>query len=118
MSQRFQITQERSVSILQFILPSTLDTIEIDGLIATVLSQLDGKGRERWMVDLSKVDYMGSSMLGLLVNMRERIRQAGGTLVLWGMSPQLLRIFKTCCLERLFTIANSRDRAMELVGAT
>ena len=68
------------------------------------------------MVDLSQVGYMGSSMLGLFVNIRERIRQAGGTLVLCAMSPPLLRIFKTCCLERLFTIAKTRPDALALVS--
>jgi anti-anti-sigma factor len=55
-------------------------------------------------------------MLGLFVNMREKIRAAGGVLVLCGMSAALTRIFKTCCLERLFTIAKSRADAMNLVA--
>ncbi|MGD0542045.1 MAG: STAS domain-containing protein [Tepidisphaeraceae bacterium] len=114
--QRFQITQEYAVNVMQFVLPVTMDTMEIDGLIEAVLKSLEAKGGEPWVVDLAQVEYMGSSMLGLFVNVRERIRQGGGTLVLCGMSPQLLRIFKTCCLERLFTIAKSRADALALVS--
>jgi len=115
-SDRFQITLEHSANVLQFFLPSTLDTMEIDGLIEEVLKQLASKGEQRWVVDLSQAEYLGSSMLGLFVNMRERVRQAGGILVLCGMSPQLLQIFKTCCLERLFTIAKSRADALALAA--
>jgi anti-anti-sigma factor len=115
-SQRFQVTQEYSVNVMQFVLPVTMDTMEVDTLIDAVLKTLDGKNAESWVVDLSQVGYMGSSMLGLFVNVRERIRQGSGTLVLCGMSPQLLRIFKTCCLERLFTIAKSRADALALVS--
>jgi anti-anti-sigma factor len=115
-SQRFQVIQEYSVNVMQFILPVSMDTMEIDTLIEEVLKSLDSKGGEPWVVDLSQVGYMGSSMLGLFVNIRERIRQGGGTLVLCGMSAQLLRIFKTCCLERLFTIAKSRPDALALVS--
>ena|SRR5208337_2033897 len=115
-SERFHITHEQSANILQFVLPSTIDTMEIDGLIEAVLKQLASKGDQRWVVDLSKVEYLGSSMLGLFVNMRERIRQADGKLVLCGMSPQLMQIFKTCCLERLFTIAKSRPAALALAA--
>ena len=115
-SNRFQITREQATNVLQFVLPSTMDTMEIDGLIESVLNQLATKGEQRWVVDLSQVDYLGSSMLGLFVNVRERVRQAGGKLVLCGMSPQLLRIFKTCCLESLFTIAKSRADALALAA--
>ena len=114
--ERFQVQVEQSVNVMQFVLPSTLDTMEIDSLIESVLKQLDSRGGETWVVDLSHVDYLGSSMLGLFVNIRERIRQGGGTLVLCGMSQQLLRIFKTCCLERLFTIAKTRAEAIALVS--
>jgi anti-anti-sigma factor len=115
-SDRFKITHEQSANILQFVLPSTIDTMEIDGLIEAVLNQLASKGDQGWVVDLSHTEYLGSSMLGLFVNMRERIRQAGGILVLCDMSPQLLQIFKTCCLERLFTIAKSRADALALAA--
>ena len=116
MPQRFQINQDSAANILQFHLPPILDSMEIDGLIDSVLGQLDSKRDGRWVVDLSQVEYLGSSMLGLFVNMRERIRQGGGTLILCGMSPQLMRIFKTCCLERLFTIAKTRGEAIALVS--
>lgn len=115
-SERYQISEEQSVQVMRFALPTTLDTMEIDGLIASVLQQVESKPGQRWVVDLSQVDYMGSSMLGLFVNIRERIRRNGGALVLSGMSQPLLRIFHTCCLEKLFTIAKTRADAMALVG--
>ncbi len=113
---RFHISTENTVQILQFALPSMMDIIEVDNLIEAVLKQLEANGKARWIVDLSRTDYLGSSMLGLFVNIREKIRQAGGVLVLCCMSPPLTRIFKTCCLERLFTIAKSRADAMALVS--
>ena len=39
-----------------------------------------------------------------------------GRLVLCGMSPRLTEIFRSCCMDRLFTIARSRREAMELAG--
>jgi len=114
--ERFDISQERSAQVLQFFMPITLDTMEVDGIIEAVLQQLESLPNQRWVVDLSRVDYLGSSMLGLFVNMRERIRHAGGSLVLCGMSSQLQQIFKNCCLERLFTIAKSRNDALTLIS--
>jgi anti-anti-sigma factor len=114
--ERFDITQERGANVLQFFMPITLDTMEIDSIIEDVLRELEPRGSERWVVDLAKVDYLGSSMLGLFVNLRERIRHGGGALVLCGMSAQLQQIFRNCCLERLFTIAKSRNDALTLIS--
>lgn len=58
---------------------------------------------------------MGSAMLGLLVNVRQRVKAARGKLVLCGLSPQLASIFQACCMDRLFTTA--RDRARALIAA-
>ena len=41
------------------------------------------------MLDLTDVVYMGSSVLGLMVNVRQTIKSAGGKLVLCGMSERL-----------------------------
>jgi anti-anti-sigma factor len=60
---------------------------------------------------------MGSSALGLMVNIRQCILQAGGDLVLCGLSPQLLRIFRTCCMERLFRISKTQADALKVVGS-
>jgi hypothetical protein len=37
--------------------------------------------------------------------------------VLCGLSPRLLQIFHTCCLERLFTIVKTCDEARRLLKA-
>jgi anti-anti-sigma factor len=116
MPRRYQISQDSTANILQFSLPPILDSMEIDGLIESVLEELNSKRDQSWVVDLSQVEYLGSSMLGLFVNMRERVRQGGGVLVLCGMSQQLLRIFKTCCLERLFTIVKTRGDAIAQIS--
>jgi anti-sigma B factor antagonist len=116
MPDRFEITEDRKVNVLRLSLPDGIDTMEIDTIIDGVLGKLDGKAQGRWVTDLSDVSYMGSSMLGLMVNIRQRISQAGGKLILCGMKPQLLNIFQACCLERLFSIAKTRDDAIAMAS--
>ena len=71
-----------------------------------------GEPEGQWVIDLSQLSYMGSAALGLLVNLRQQIKQSGGRLVLCGLSPQLVHIFNTCCMERLFRIVKSRADAV------
>jgi anti-anti-sigma factor len=108
----FRVTQEGAVNVLELRLPSHLDSGEFDRLNDAVLAALAAQPAGRWVVDLSSLTYAGSSLLGLMVNARQRVLEEGGRLALCGLSTRLMRIFTTCCLERLFDICNSRAEAI------
>jgi len=101
-------------NIVELHLPETLDSADFDKLNESLLKLLEGRGKQKWIIDLTAVTYMGSAMLGMLVNMRQQVKAGGGTLLLCGLSKPLMNIFKTCCMERLFTIVKDRRAAMEL----
>jgi anti-sigma B factor antagonist/stage II sporulation protein AA (anti-sigma F factor antagonist) len=102
------------VQILQIHLPQQLDFAQFDTLNENLSGAIDsGTGSGRWVLDLSDVAYTGSAVLGLLVNLRQQIKSAGGTLALCGLSPQLLKALQTCSLDRLFKTAVSREQAMK-----
>ena len=83
--------------------------------VSPPLQLLSPQAGAAWVLDLSALAYVGSSVLGLMVNVRQRVKQAGGQLVLCGLSDQLLQIFHTCSLERLFVISRSMQEAVERV---
>ena len=101
-----------TVNVVDLTLPPTLDIEEFDRLNESILELIRGEPEGQWVLDLSQLSYMGSAALGLLVNLRQQIKQSGGRLVLCGMSPQLIHIFKTCCMERLFKIVKGRKDAI------
>jgi anti-sigma B factor antagonist len=112
----FQIEDEGSTRILALTLPAVIDAEIFDKLNESITSAIAGSPHASWVLDLSNVAYMGSSMLGLMVNARQTIKAAGGKLVLCGMSDRLMRVFQACCMERLFTITRSRAEAVRVVG--
>ena len=108
----FRLESSDRAQVIELTLPQSLDSAEFDQLNESILGVVSSRKNERWVIDLSHVSYMGSAMLGLMVNVRQRVKQAGGRLVLCALSPRLLQIFQTCSLERLFTIARNRDEAL------
>jgi anti-anti-sigma factor len=112
----FIILEEKSVRILEFRLRPEMDAMLFDSLMAAVAMALDQRAGGAWVVDLSKVDYLSSAGLGLLVNIRQKIRQGKGKLALCGLSPRLIELFRSCCLERLFLILKTRDQATKEVA--
>jgi anti-anti-sigma factor len=115
MSKFFRIHNHGSINVLELELPDQIDSAEFDRLNESLLGTLESTAGT-WIIDLSRVSYMGSAMLGLIINLRQQINNMRGTLVLCGLSQRLVGIFRTCCMERLFTIARTRDDAFKLAG--
>jgi anti-sigma B factor antagonist len=108
----YKVSKTGTVNVIDLTLPQALDIEEFDRLNESILELVRGELEGQWVIDLSQLSYMGSAALGLLVNLRQQIKQSGGRLVLCGLSPQLMHIFKTCCMERLFRITKSRKDAI------
>lgn len=112
----FEHSVVAGAGVISLRLPIALDSDDFDRLNEQILSAFDDHANVRWVLDLSGVAYMGSSVLGLLVNVRQRAIRSGGQLVLCGLSPGLLRIFRTCCMERLFAIYRTKAEAIKAMG--
>jgi anti-anti-sigma factor len=112
----FAVSSDGKVQVLALLVPPHLDGTDVDKLHEAVLNAISTKAGERWVIDLSATAFMGSSMLGLMVNLRQRIRGSGGKVVLCGLNPKLLQVFRTCSLERLFSIRAARAEAVAEVA--
>ena len=116
MSQLFRVHQEPAAdaSVVELLLPDQLDDSDFDHLNESLLGMIS-ESSKKWMIDLTQVSYMGSAMLGMMVNLRQQVKNSKGQMVLFGMSQRLADIFRTCCMERLFTIARTKNEALRLV---
>ena len=112
MPSAFQIVDEKTVKVIELTVADHVDSATFDELNTSILGLFHPTGHTHWVLDLSNVNYFGSAMLGLMVNIRQQIKNIKGTLVLCNLSPNLLAIFKASALERLFQIARSRREAV------
>jgi anti-anti-sigma factor len=108
----FEVSQVGSVNVVMLVLPEMMDSQEFDRLNEEMLTAVSILPEGRWVLDLANLNYMGSSSLGLMVNVRQRIKAVGGQLILCNISPPLMKIIRTCCLERLFAISRTREDAL------
>ncbi|MGH7178914.1 MAG: STAS domain-containing protein [Tepidisphaeraceae bacterium] len=109
----FRIESTPQAAIVDLRLPEAIDSTEFDALNDALTGAIASSPLDAWVIDLSAVSYMGSAMLGLMVNVRQQIKSRNGRLVLCAMHPRLLDIFRTCCMERLFTIVRTRAEALK-----
>jgi anti-sigma B factor antagonist len=73
---------------------------------AALTRELD-HGNYSVIVDLTRVDYMDSTGLGVLVAAFKRAREHQGTITLVGLNRQLTKIFDMTGLNRVFDIRES-----------
>lgn len=79
-----------------------------------VKNNLVQQGKVNIILDLSQVDYMDSTALGVLVSLQRSCRMNGGALVLCGLVSNLKRIFKMTMLDSVFSIRESVEEALKV----
>jgi anti-sigma B factor antagonist len=86
-------------------------TGEVDLYTAPMLRErireLAAKGAVHLIADLSQVDFLDSTGLGVLVGGLKRLREDGGSLALVTTTPRILRIFQITGLTKAFAAWHS-----------
>lgn len=93
---------------------------EVDVYTAPQLKQqmisLLESGAKELVVDLTKVDYLDSTALGVLIGGLKRMRERDGNMVLVCPSPRIRRVFEITGLDKIFDIFNTQADASESMG--
>ena len=63
---------------------------------------------KRVLLELSAVDFMDSSGLGLIMGRFALVKQYGGTLAVLDPSPAVVKIMKLAGMERMITIMRTK----------
>lgn len=77
-----------------------------------LLALLHEKPRQL-IIDLEKVNYMDSSGVGTLVELKRRIEQSGAGFSLAAMQPRVKNLFQMTKLDMFFRILGSVDEARQ-----
>ncbi|MGX1885458.1 STAS domain-containing protein [Streptomyces sp. NPDC055287] len=84
--------------------------------IRQALWDLVNQGRHCLVVDLTAIEYLDSTGLGVLVGALKRIRAHDGSMALVVSSENVLSIFRTTGLATVFSRFDTVDRAVEFLG--
>ena len=76
------------------------------------------RGVKYVVINLSKVEYLDSTGLGVLIGGLKRMREAGGNLSLVGPGMRILRIFEITGLNKIFDIYATEEEASAKEGVT
>ena len=80
------------------------------------LTQIIADGAKFVVLNLSKVEYLDSTGLGLLIGALKRLRENKGNLVIVSPSTRITRVFEITGLYKVFSIYASETEAAEKEG--
>lgn len=78
--------------------------LHISPRVALSLAQMVKKKPAKLVVDLSKVSYMDSSGLAVLIEAMQSVEEYGGTFAIAGMQETVRSIFEIARLDQVFRI--------------
>ena len=77
------------------------------------LVELVGEGHYQIILDMTKVEFLDSTGLGVLVGGLKRVRSHDGSLSLVCNQERILKIFRITGLTKVFPIHDSLDEALQ-----
>ena len=88
---------------------------QIDSAARQLYALIDERAILRLIVDFSRVKFLSSRMLGVLVELHKKAQAIGGKVVLCGLSDELGKIFRITGLGRVVHIARDTGKASRML---
>lgn len=115
---RFLIVEYDGVTVVTIPDSAILEPTMINQIAKDLYALVDEKQIPKLVVDFSKVQFLASHALGVLLTLRKKSKEINGTLVLCGLRPELLKVFKITSLDQIFTIHPDDAAALASFGVT
>lgn len=81
-------------------------------LRSAIAGAIDG-GARALVIDLAEATFIDSMTLGVLLGGVKRLRPSGGSVAVVVVDPHIRRIFEITLLDRVFSLHEDRDAALD-----
>ena len=78
-------------------------------------AQMLGSGTPRLAIDMSRLEYISSAGLRVLLVVAKKVQQAKGKMVLFGLLPNVREVFSVSGFDKILAIQSDADAAVAAV---
>src|SRR3954447_13281486 len=110
---RLEVEDIGEVTVVNFIDRKILDEQNIQKIGEDLFSLVDELGRRKILLNFGNVEYLSSAALGKLITLNNKVKKAGGKLVLCNIDPQIYEVFEITRLNKLFNIQKEEQAALQ-----
>jgi len=109
-----EFAQERAGDVLIVRMTGRLDSSTAQPAEEN-FAQMLGSGTARLAIDMSRLEYISSAGLRVLLVVAKKVQQAKGKMVLFGLVPNVREVFSVSGFDKIFTIQSDADAAIAAV---
>lgn len=106
----------RDLSLVDFQHQSILDAPVIEAIGRQLYAMVDDLARKKIILDFSKVRFLSSQMLGVLITLYKKSKAIRGQVVLVGVRPEILKVFAIMKIDKLMPIVDTEGEAKKILG--
>jgi anti-sigma B factor antagonist len=111
-----EITNEENVAVVAFRTASISNVEEIASVSRQIKEFIEKRQPKKVVVDFEGVKFFSSAVLGLLLDIRAKLKTYDGEVVISAINPQLYRVFKITHLDRIFKFFPDKKIAVRAAG--
>ena len=104
------------VTVVDFQEPRLLEVQQIDAVGEQLYRLVDQMDRKKLVLDFSKVQFLGSAAIGMLLNLYKKSVAIKGTLVLCGLKKDLMKVFEIMNLTKMLKFCANEKDALAVFG--
>lgn len=71
------------------------------------------QGHNKFIIELSELEYMNSTGLNIILNLMNKCRNKGGDAVVAGTTSRIKSLFAVTKLDSVFTLTESKEEAIK-----
>lgn len=107
------LSQIENVTIVTFRSASIIDLPSVESIGRDLYTLVDDQAKRRIILDFSAVKFLSSQMLGVLIALQKKAKAIRGRVVLSGLRPELMKVFKITKLDKVLEFASDEADALK-----
>ena len=111
-----EITSQDNVVVVVFKSASVSDVDRITAASKQIKKFIEENQPNRLIFDFGSVKFFSSQVLGLLLDIRTKVKEYGGEVVISAINPQLHRVFKITNLDKVFRFFPDKESGIQAVS--
>jgi anti-sigma B factor antagonist len=111
-----EITSQGPVAIVAFKAASISNSDEIDTAASQIKQFIEENHLNGMVFDFERTRFFPSRVLGLLLDIRAKLKTYSGELVISAINPQLHKVFKITHLDKIFRFFPDKESAVGAVS--
>jgi anti-sigma B factor antagonist len=112
-----EITSEQNAAVVVFKTAAVSNVEEIAAASKQIKEFIEEKQPKEVVVDFEHVKFFSSAVLGLLLDIRAKLKTYDAEVVISSINPQLYRVFKITHLDKIFKFFPDKENAVRAVNS-